>query len=415
MATITTVSTNRVLIFPGLAQSVMLKITNDGNQTITGIKVLAEAYKEELGTGTGTVELGYIIGSDDEFGGASIRAGRSIEVPAYFTIGSLVTEEFGANVRTAPIHLTITVRYTDYPFRQTPVVLENALLLNHFYGPIIEDFELNRADDQYALNDEGEKLLTTLKLRLRDDMTSFMKLKLYWAENEPVTEQSSNMLDLTASVPTLLTGVTNNRTLVPGTFSNGSNWNFLLVFGDEYEKTSLHIDVSRVFANVHLSGEPEGGVCFGGFCKKTVDKDGNPEAKFESYYPAYFYGGIVVGGGGSDYSLEEQDTGGKWIDGKPIYRKVFTGTVKASTTTDIAINIGFETVIRCDGILSYVNSSGMTVQRSLNFFSSTSLHSRVYTGTSDGGKIQINSTQAGDVHVVLEYTKSTDAATTEVT
>ena len=414
MANITTVSTTRELIFPGLAQSVMLKVTNDGSQTVQGIKVLAEAYRSELGTGTGTVELGYIIGSDDEFGGVSIRSGRSADVPAYFTIGGWLTEEFADNVRTAPIHLRITVRYADGNFFTQQQVLGNALLLNHFYGPIIEDFELNRADDQYALNDEGEKLLTTLKLRLRYDMTSFMKLKLYWAENGPVTEQSSNMLDLTPSVPTLLTGVTNNRTLVPGTFSNGSNWNFLLVLGDEYEKTSLYIDVSRAFANVHLSGEPEGGVCFGGFCKKTVDKDGNPEAKFESYYPAYFYGGIALGGAG-DYSLEEQDTGSKWIDGKPIYRRVFTGTVKASTTTDLAINIGFETVIRCDGILSYVNSSGMTVQRSLNFFSSTSLHSRVYTGTSDGGKVQINSTQAGDVFVVLEYTKATDAATTEAT
>lgn len=413
MAKITTVSTTRELIFPGLAKSVMLKVTNDGSQTIQGFKVLAEAYREELGTGTGTVELGYIIGGDDEFGGGSIRAGRSIEVPAYFTLGGHVTDEFADNVRTAPIHLRITVRYAEDLFFTQQQVLENAVLLNHFYGPIIRDFELNRADDQYALNDEGEKLLTTLKLYLRDDITSFMKLKLYWAENEPVTEQSSNMLDLTTSVPALLTGVTNNRTLVPGTFSNGSNWNFLLVLGDEYEKTSLHIDVSRAFANVHLSGEPEGGVCFGGFCKKTTDAEGNPEAKFECHYPAYFYGGIALGGAG-DYSLEEQDTGSKWIDGKPIYRKVFTGTVKASTTTDLATNIGFETVIRCDGILSYVNSSGMTVQRSLNFFSSTSLHSRVYTGTSDGGKIQINSTQAGDVFVVLEYTKTTDVATTEV-
>ena len=33
------------------------------------------------------------------------------------------------------------------------------------------------------------------------------------------------------------------------------------------------------------------------------------------------------------YSTEETDTGKKWIDGKPIYRKVYSITVTAPTTT----------------------------------------------------------------------------------
>ena len=39
-------------------------------------------------------------------------------------------------------------------------------------------------------------------------------------------------------------------------------------------------------------------------------------------------GGGSSGGGGVDYSTTEQDTGVKWIDGKPIYQKSFTRTNK---------------------------------------------------------------------------------------
>lgn len=40
-------------------------------------------------------------------------------------------------------------------------------------------------------------------------------------------------------------------------------------------------------------------------------------------------GGGSSGGGGIDYSTAEQNTGLKWIDGKPIYQKSFTRTNQA--------------------------------------------------------------------------------------
>lgn len=114
-------------------------------------------------------------------------------------------------------------------------------------------------------------------------------------------------------------------------------------------------------------------------------------------------------GGSIDYSTEEIPTGGKWIDKKPIYRRVFVGSVKSSTTADIATNIGFETVISLEGFLSYTSSAGAFIQRPLNYFNSASLHSRLYTGDGDGGKIQAYSTQAGNVLVIMEYTKIGDS------
>jgi hypothetical protein len=39
-----------------------------------------------------------------------------------------------------------------------------------------------------------------------------------------------------------------------------------------------------------------------------------------------------VSGGGVDYSTTEQDTGLKWIDGKNIYRRTFTGNLGNAST-----------------------------------------------------------------------------------
>lgn len=100
-------------------------------------------------------------------------------------------------------------------------------------------------------------------------------------------------LDLTGRLDDLLEGVENDAELVPGIFSNGVDWSFLLVFGDAYERTTAACSVFRAFANLHLSGCPTGGACFGGF---GTSVSGNP--KLESHYPVYLYGGIRKLGGG---------------------------------------------------------------------------------------------------------------------
>lgn len=43
------------------------------------------------------------------------------------------------------------------------------------------------------------------------------------------------------------------------------------------------------------------------------------------------------GGGGINYSTTEQDTGLKWIDGKTIYQKTFTGTTPASSSNNTSL------------------------------------------------------------------------------
>ena len=100
-------------------------------------------------------------------------------------------------------------------------------------------------------------------------------------------------IDLSDRLSDMLFGVNNSASLISETFSNGVGWNFLLVFGDEYEQVTASLGIARAFANLHLSGYPTGGACFGGFCTSTQD---NP--KLESHFPAHLYGGIAKIGKG---------------------------------------------------------------------------------------------------------------------
>lgn len=69
--------------------------------------------------------------------------------------------------------------------------------------------------------------------------------------------------------------------------SIGSSYTITLTIGDEFEQVVYVDNISRAFANIHLSGVKTGGVALGMFSTSAV---GNP--KFESAYPAHLYGGF---------------------------------------------------------------------------------------------------------------------------
>jgi len=61
-----------------------------------------------------------------------------------------------------------------------------------------------------------------------------------------------------------------------------------------------------------------------------------------------------------NYSLDEVNTGKKWVDGKPIYRKCYTGTINITANTrvnkDLETNSDIENIINVGGYMGY--SSG---------------------------------------------------------
>ena len=105
-------------------------------------------------------------------------------------------------------------------------------------------------------------------------------------------------------------------------FAQNKGWKFLAVLTDGYETATAAGEIFTALTNMHLSGFPNGGVCFGGYCSADGrDGDANEDgaALAEYYYPIRAYGGIAE----MDYSTTEMRTAAKWIDGKTIYRRVF--------------------------------------------------------------------------------------------
>lgn len=171
---------------------------------------------------------------------------------------------------------------------------QNLIVFSHTWLPTAS-LSVKRCLANGSANDEGERLLVTAKLSKSEYAdTSAMFCRLYYEENGTATT-SSSYIDLTPSISALLAGVTDDASLVTQTFSNGSNWSFLLVFGDDYETASAPASIALAFANVHMSGASTGGVAFGRFSSSS---EGNP--KFECAYPATFESGLDMRVGGID-------------------------------------------------------------------------------------------------------------------
>ena len=137
------------------------------------------------------------------------------------------------------------------------------------------------------------------------------------------------------------------------------------------------------------------------------------DKKFEvaEDYTSHFYGGIA---GVTTYPLlasgatatDEELTGGKWIDGKPIYRKVYkwTGTPTATTTIG-SYPSDLETLVSCQ--VYYKQSAYIIPVPYTN--GSYGLH--WYLRTSDHAILMAAGTsarQSSTVHFIMEYTKTTD-------
>ena len=106
----------------------------------------------------------------------------------------------------------------------------------------------------------------------------------------------------------------------------------------------------------------------------------------------------------NSYSTEEVKTGGTWIDGKPIYRKVFSNVI-TETTQNIAHGI--------ENVDSYVNLTPyMIAGNGTQLFPSFNTGSYYFTVFASSKTVLVMQCVSGYVgnsyRIVLEYTKTTD-------
>lgn len=113
-------------------------------------------------------------------------------------------------------------------------------------------------------------------------------------------------------------------TLITSQFSAANDYTFTATLTDQFGSSvvTTYIYKAGGYFNVEKFGVRVGG--------RTTGTAQAP--KFESDYPIYAYAGIE---GVNNYSTAEVLTGGRWIDGKSIYRFVATGTVTLAASTTL--------------------------------------------------------------------------------
>lgn len=108
------------------------------------------------------------------------------------------------------------------------------------------------------------------------------------------------------------------------------------------------------------------------------------------------------------YSEDETDTGKKWIDGKPIYRKVLVATNKG-TATSITFPSTIENIDTTVSICGFIKATTGSFAGQQFITPRANQSIRVNTTT---GVIEIydrnSPVNADEVYLTVEYTKTTD-------
>lgn len=114
-------------------------------------------------------------------------------------------------------------------------------------------------------------------------------------------------------------------------------------------------------------------------------------------------GGGSSGGGGIDYSTTEQNTGLKWIDGKPIYQKTFN--ITPNSYADIS-TLNIDSVVSADGMVKLHGN----YWDQLNIYAGSNYNAQFEIAVPDGRiTTTVGSNWTADaIYITLLYTKTTD-------
>lgn len=289
---------------------------------------------------------------------------------------------------------------SSYPMKIIVTFIEEPPVV---YDPKIKNFSVTRCDADGHADDEGTHASVSLQIGIADaNGLANASLRIYYERNAVPDVDTSAYIDLTSRISEMLTGVTNNLEILEGEWDAGYSWMFAAVFiaGEEFDAETE--TMPHALCSLHVAAN-HGGVCVCGFANGT---DENP--MFESHAPAYFYEGIH---GVTNYAAAETKTGGTWLDGKKVYRRVFKfsnvaiGSGTSMTTLGVLDNFAdIETMIEIRG----------TLHQGVEFFPLPrywSDSSGTYSLDVNNGNIRLRSIGGSspvDVVVELLYTKTTE-------
>lgn len=386
----------------------VLKV-DDGANMVNGFKGYALTGKTYLNINPG-------IDTNDAYGAtfktikAEIANGNSTQLFTWDTASEVDAGKFKCSPQTSGILLNageavVTVTVTDSRGREATAV--RTFEVKPYANPLITAFSVERyeavysADEQiigYAPSDTGENVWVTIKASCTDiEGMNKISWRIQAKDTNGETEYSGGY-------DSIAIDIVNDRSIITAVVPAAQAVEYTLIVHDLAGNTAFGYDnVTPGRANFALAASKYG-ASFGCLPKGT-----EAQPMLESAYPIYAYGGIE---GVTNYTAEEVKTGGKWIDGKPIYRRILTMEVNKVNTwffsegENTIENV--DTTVRAD--YAYFLASG-TVFDGSTFFDNTQYLRLYFNVTAEKvGRLAASyiGQFPGTAKGIIYYTKTTD-------
>lgn len=296
----------------------------------------------------------------------------------------------------------------------------NTFTVLSYFPPAITTFLLERykyvIGEGNVIADDGEKLLTTFE-------GSVAPVRGTNSDNMNAWTLSFSYKDIDRDIDgfqSIISGINgrnieynSDATAFTNTISAGSTFNFIVTLSDMLNSVKASYVVLKAggYLNVEKTGVSVG--------MRSTSTASNKKFEVASDYESHFYGGIA---GISNYppidsntnTSEEELTGGHWVDGKPLYRKIYHITsVDSNNTINIDISDLNYDFIKWEDYINITYSSDVAQQWINTYY---------WSGNNDRARIYIYDTQlrfrlGTDLHlstqgawIILEYTKTTDTS-----
>ena len=301
----------------------------------------------------------------------------------------------------------VTITATDSRGRE--VIKTHTINVQAYANSLITAFSVERyepvysADEQiigYAPSDAGEYVWVTLKASC-SDVAGLNKIVWKLTAKAADGETTYN-----GGGDSALIDIANDRNIIPSVVSAAATVEYTVEVIDTAGYNAFQYDsVTPGRANFALAASKYG-ASFGCLPKGTEEKP-----MLESAYPFYAYGGIE---GVTNYAFDETATGGRWIDGKPIYRNIISMEAAKANTWYTSNSI--KPVDNVDTVVKYeLIANGVQHINGASVYHSTSEIVRVYMERVTEGSSSVQlvfwtnaAKHCGTVTAIVYYTKTTD-------
>ena len=333
---------------------------------------------------TGTFSMTFKVEADDSF----FLLMRQRTVRKYFVFSVQSADDYGETTDGSEAHYFNAFRY-----HLDPKILAM-------------DFERATPEGEWA--DDGQYLqCKTLKIAINPqaDQSDITRATITCAGSDG----SSRSVDLTQEQLAAALASDGCSETEPGIFADfvsslGVDYTLTLTLGDDYDQATFTDAVMRSFARLHLSGAKMGGMAVGMFSTAT---DEQPKFEVAETHMTYFYGCASIHGL-NEYALGEHPTGGHWIDGRPIYRWIWTGTTSLSGKQSVvcAMPVIPGTMLTLRAMLQ----SGTWRCVPNNYYADSGWNCAIFNSTGANISMSFGKNWTGTRNVIIfaEYTKKED-------